>query len=113
MLGLIIYLTKIVANSGVMCTKLAIMKHLAMLCTVVGATGSHTVANMWKEHFEKLYNLSTVTKYQAVFEEKVYFFHLEILLSWISWLPWLNRSVENLRDQIVFRWKSIFMEVRD
>ena len=37
---------------------------------VGGATGPKDVTNMWKVHFEKLYNSST-TKYRAIFEEKL------------------------------------------
>jgi len=34
-------------------------------------SGVREVADMWKVHFEKLYNSKTNSKYQSVFEQKV------------------------------------------
>jgi len=57
-------MTKTVANSGVMCTKLAIIKKSisSHVDSAGGATDPSNVDNMMKKHFEKLYNFSMVTK---------------------------------------------------
>jgi hypothetical protein len=39
--------------------------------SVGGATGPQNVANMWKEHFEHLYNSLPVNNHRDNFEEKI------------------------------------------
>ena len=43
----------------------------ATVIIVGGVSGVREVADMWKVHFEKLYNSKTNSKYQSVFEQKV------------------------------------------
>jgi len=39
--------------------------------SVGGATGSSDVADMWKDHFEKLYNVQPNNNYRLLFEAKL------------------------------------------
>ena len=43
--------------------------------SVGGASGPENVANMWKEHFEKLYNSSVITEHRTIFQEKMQTFY--------------------------------------
>jgi len=43
---------------GEVFTKVATIDHQVMLTVLVMLTGPQNVTNMWKDHFEKLYNSS-------------------------------------------------------
>ena len=43
----------------------------AHVVSVGGVTGEHNVAEMWKDHFEKLYNSKKDSKYWSVLESKL------------------------------------------
>ena len=51
--------------------KVSNSKASAHVISAGGVSGVHEVADMWKVHFEKLYNSKTNSKYQSVFEQKV------------------------------------------
>ena len=65
------YTTKIVVNSGTVYINVVTIKLLAMLTVLAELLVHIMLLICGKNIFEKLYNSTTVTKYWAVFEEKL------------------------------------------
>lgn len=51
--------------------KLSNNKASSHVVSVGGATGAQNVANMWKDHFQRLYSNGTNTKYRTLFDEQM------------------------------------------
>ena len=54
--------------------------------TVGGATGSSNITNMWKTHFEKLYNTNKASIFHDLFESKLLSTNLDNLAPFFQYL---------------------------
>jgi len=63
-------LIKVVISFAITYIKSVTIKLLVMLI-VLGVTGAHNVAFMWRNHFQSMYSVGVETKYRALFSDKL------------------------------------------